>query len=332
MKAIDDKNISQSPIKEKSKNNKRNLFLGFLLVLGLGIVSLSVGAYDILGQENGWEMFFITRIPRTISLMLTGSAMAISGLIMQLISQNKFVEPTTTGTIEWAGLGLILVYVFAPNPSLVIRMAGAILFSFIGTMVFFAFIRKIRLKSSALVPIIGIMLGAVVSAISTFIGLVFSMTQTLEIWFAGSFASVERGRYEFLWLIVLITIVVYKYADMLTVAGLGEDIATNLGLNYNKIIVIGTSLVAMAVGIVAAVIGNIPFLGLVVPNLVSMFRGDDLRSNLPWVALLGMGIITLCDILARTIIAPFEVPVSLILGTLGAAIFILMILKERKVA
>ncbi|CEM61114.1 ABC transporter permease [Treponema phagedenis] len=305
-------------------------FIAVVVIIALGVASLFTGVYDIHGQKDGWQMFFITRVPRTISLMLTGAAMAMSGIVMQLLTQNKFVEPTTTGTIEWAGLGLIFVYVTIPGPTLMQRMTGAIIFSFVGTMIFFLFLRKVRLRSSLIVPIIGIMLGAVVSALSTFIGLVFSMTQSLEVWFAGSFASVQRGRYEYLWIIIAITVVVFIFADRLTVAGLGEDIATNLGLNYNRIILFGTVLISLAVGIVAAVIGHLPFLGLVVPNIVSMFRGDDLRSNLPWVCVLGMGTITLCDIIARTIIMPFEVPVSLILGTIGAAVFIGLLLKQRR--
>ena len=107
-------------------------------------------------------------------------------------------------------------------------------------------------------------------------------------------------------------------------------IAKSLGLNYNKIVLIGTGLISFAVGIVAAVIWNLPFLGLIVPNIVSMYRGDDLRSNLPWVCVLGMGAITLSDIISRTIIMPFEVPVSLILGTVGAIIFIIILLRQRR--
>ena len=275
-------------------------------------------------------MIFITRIPRTVSLMLTGAAMSISGLVMQLITQNRLVESTTTGTIEWAGLGLVFVYLIFPAPTLVQRMTGAIVFSFIGTMIFFLFLRKIRLRSSLVVPIIGMMLGAVISAISTFIGLVFQMTQNIETWFVGSFASVQIGRYEYLWIIVVVTLVIFIYADRLTLAGLGEDIATSLGVNYNRIVILGTGLISLAVGIVAAVIGNLPFLGLIVPNIVSMYRGDDLRSNLPWVCVLGMGTITLCDIISRTIIMPFEVPVSLILGTVGAVVFIIILLKQRR--
>lgn len=300
------------------------------IVLILGAISLTTGVYDIQNQPDGLDMFFITRIPRTAALMLTGAAMSMSGLVMQLITQNRMVEPTTTGTIEWAGLGLIFIYLFFPAPSLVLRMLGAIVFSFIGTMIFFIFLRRIKLRSSLMVPIIGMMIGAVVSAFSTFIGLTFQMTQNIESWFVGSFASVQIGRYEYLWFIILTTALIFLYADKLTIAGLGEDIMTSLGLSYNNTILIGTALVSFAVGIVAAVIGNLPFLGLIVPNIVSMYRGDDLRSNLPWVCVIGMGTITLCDIISRTLIMPFEVPVSLILGTFGAIMFIVILLRRRK--
>jgi len=304
--------------------------LTVLAVIALGLMSLFTGAYDIQNQPDGWAMFFITRIPRTASLMLTGAAMAMAGLVMQLITQNRLVEPTTTGTIEWAGLGLIFVYLIFPAPSLMLRMAGAILFSFVGTMLFFLLLRRVKLRSSLIVPIIGMMMGAVVSATSTFIGLVFQMTQNIETWFVGSFASVQIGRYEFLWFIVFITFMIFIYADRLTLAGLGEDVATSLGVNYNRIVLLGTGLISFAVGIVAAVIGNLPFLGLIVPNIVSMYRGDELRSNLPWVCLLGMGTLTACDIISRTIIMPFEVPVSLILGTGGAVVFVVVLLRRRR--
>lgn len=314
-------------------NNKiwtKPFISAIFVVIILGIISPFTGVYDIQGQVDGRDMFFITRVPRTAALMLTGAAMSMSGLVMQLITQNRLVEPTTTGTIEWSGLGLLIVYLFFPAPTLVLRMTGAILFSFIGTMIFFLFLRRVKLRSSLIVPIIGMMLGAVISAFSTFVGLTFQMTQNIESWFVGSFAAVQAGRYEYLWLIIIVTGLIFICADKLTLAGLGEDVATSLGVNYNKIIILGTGLISFAVGIVTAVIGNLPFLGLIVPNIVSMYRGDNLRSNLPWVCVLGMGVITLCDIISRTIIMPFEVPVSLILGTVGSIVFIVILLRQRR--
>lgn len=305
----------------------KSFIFATLVVFMLAVLSLVTGVYDIRAD---FDMFWITRVPRTVALMLTGAAMAMSGLVMQLITQNRLVEPTTTGTLEWAGLGLLTVYLLVPAPTLMMRMTGAIVFSFVGTMVFFWFLRSVKLRSSLIVPIIGLMLGAVISAVSTFLGLFFRMSQTLEGWFVGSFASVQVGRYEYLWLILIATVLIFLLANRLTLAGLGEDVATSLGVNYNQLMMIATGLIALSVGVVATVIGNLPFLGLIVPNLVSMFRGDDLRSNLPWVCVVGMGAILVSDLISRTIIAPFELPVSLILGTVGAFVFIGILLRQRK--
>ena len=321
---------SQARTYNQNKTWTKPFLFAVIIVIILAVISLFTGVYDIAGQEDGVSMFFITRIPRTVSLMLTGAAMSMAGLVMQLITQNRFVEPTTTGTIEWSGLGLLFVYLVIPSPSLVQRMIGAIVFSFIGTMVFFLFLRRVKLRSSLIVPIIGLMLGSVISDISTFLGLVFDMSQNIESWFIGSFSSVQVGRYEFLWLIVIVTFFIYLCADRLTLAGLGEDVTTSLGVNYNLIVIIGTRLISLAIGIVSAVVGYLPFLGLIVPNIVSMFRGDDLRSNLSWVCLVGMGTIMVCDIISRTIIMPFEMPVSLILGTVGAVVFIFILMRQRR--
>lgn len=253
--------------------------------------------------------------------------MSMSGLVMQLITQNRFVEPTTTGTTEWAGLGLLTVLFFYPSASILFKMSAAVAFAFIGAMIFFLFLRRISLKSSLIVPIVGIMLGAVVSSVSTFFALQTDMLQSLSVWFAGSFTSIYQGQYEILWIVLGVVIAVFILADRLTLAGLGEEFSTNVGVNYRRMVLIATALIAIATGVVTVVVGSLPFLGLIVPNIVSMFRGDDLRSNLPWVCLGGIAVVTLCDILARIIIAPFEMPVSVILGVLGATVFVGLVVK-----
>ena len=306
------------------------VLLGVLVVAALLVASLFVGVYDVLGSADGWQMFLITRVPRTIALVLAGAAMAMSGLVMQLLTQNRFVEPTTTGTTEWAGLGLLATMIAFPNPPLLVRMVGAVLFAFLGTMVFFAFLRRVTLRSSLIVPLVGIMLGAVVGSISTFVALQTNTLQSLGVWFAGSFVGAIEGQYEVLWIVALVVIAIFLVADRLTVAGLGEDIATNVGLNYHRIVMLGTGLIAIATGVVTVVVGNLPFLGLIVPNIVSMIRGDDLRSNLPWVCLTGIAIVTVCDLIGRTIIMPFEVPVSLILGVVGSVVFVALLLRQRR--
>ena len=312
---------------------RRSLPVIVALILTAGLLTLSVftGVADITDTTGrGHEFTWITRVPRTIALVLAGASMAMAGLIMQLMTQNRFVEPTTVGTTEWAGLGLLLTYVVIPMPSLMLRMAIAIVFAFVGTLIFFLFLRRVTLKSSLIVPIIGIMFGAVISAVSTFIALQFDLLQTLGAWFAGRFTGIEVGRYEPLWIVAVVAVIVVFVADRFTVAGLGKDVATNAGLNYERVVLLGTGLVAVVTGVVTVVIGALPFLGLIVPNVVSMIRGDNLRTNIFWVFLTGIWIVTVCDIIGRVVIMPFEVPVSLVLGAVGSVVFIFLLLRTRR--
>ena len=305
-------------------------FLVATAIVGALLVgSLLIGEYDVFNAQDGIDMFSITRVPRTIALVLAGAAMAMCGLVMQMLTQNRFVSPTTTGTTEWAGLGLLFVMIVFPGATVMGRMVGAVVFSFVGAMVFFFFLQRVSLRSSLIVPIVGIMLGAVVSAVSTFVALQTDMLQQLGVWFAGNFTSVYKGQYEVLWVVLLVVVGVFLLADRLTLAGLGEDFATSVGMNYRRIVLVGTVMVAIAVGVVTVVVGNLPFLGLIVPNIVSMIRGDDLRSNLPWVCLVGIATVAACDLLARTLISPFEIPVSVVLGIVGAIVFVVLIVRNR---
>ena len=301
-----------------SKRRPLALALAALAVAALLILSLSTGEYSILSQDDGWQIFLAVRVPRTIAL------------VMQLVTQNRFAEPSTTGTTEWAGLGLLVIMIVWPGAPILVRMTCAIVFAFVGTMVFFALLRRVSLRSSLLVPIMGMMLGAVVSAISTFLALETNTLQSVSVWFQGSFTSVYEGQYEVLWIVTVVVAIVFIMADRLTAVSLGEDIAISLGVNYHRMVLIATGLVAVATGVVTVVVGSLPFLGLIVPNLVSMSMGDNLRTNLPWVCLAGISLVTVTDLLARTIISPFEMPVSVILGVLGAFVFIALVLRQAK--
>ena len=321
-----------SPRRDRSRWSRTwPLLLAVLLTLALVTVSIFTGVADITAaQGDGREFLWITRIPRTASLVLAGASMAMAGLVMQLMTQNRFVEPSTVGTTEWAGLGLLVTYIVLPASGVFTKMVIAIVFAFAGTLVFFAFLRRVTLKSSLIVPIVGIMFGSVISAVSTFLALRFNLLQVIGGWFMGRFTGIEIGRYEPLWIVLFVAVVVVIAADRFTVAGLGKDIATNVGLHYERVVLLGVGLVAMTTGVVTVIIGALPFLGLIVPNLVSMVRGDDLRSNLPWVFLTGIWIVTICDLIGRTIIMPFEVPISLVLGVVGSIVFILMLLRTRR--
>ncbi|MFE0423334.1 ABC transporter permease [Streptomyces sp. NPDC058953] len=311
------------------------LLLATLGVLALVTTSLFVGGYDIdlrglFTDPDEREMFFISRVPRTLALVLAAAAMAVSGVIMQMLVQNRFVEPTTTGTSEWAALGILLLTLFTPAASPLVKMATASAFAFAGALVFLIVLGRIALKSQVIVPIVGIMLGALVGSVTLYIASSENLLQMLATWRSGGFSSIVRGNYEPLWVVGAIVVGLYFLADRFTIAGLGRDTATSLGLPYRRILFTGLVMVALATGVTTVVVGFIPFLGLIVPNLVSMARGDDVRANLPWVVLSSVALMIACDLVGRTVVFPLEIPATVVLGAVGAIVFVAMILRQRE--
>lgn len=311
------------------------LFFGIIGLLILALISLFIGAgdvspVDLFTDPEMQDIFFISRIPRTVSLILVGSAMSVAGLIMQLLTQNRFVEPSLAGTTQSASLGLLLVMVLFPAASIMTKMVVASLFALMGTMLFMLLLRRVILKSALIVPLVGIMLGAVISALTLFTAFYFDLLQSLGAWMSGDFSSILQGRYELLWLVGLLTLIACWIADSFTVAGMGREFAINVGLNYRKVMTIGLSIIALISGVVVVVVGALPFLGLIVPNLISLVMGDNIRKTLPWICLAGGGLVLLCDIIGRLVRYPFEIPASVILGALGAVIFLFLLLKQQR--
>lgn len=321
----------------------KTFLTAFLLVLLLFAVSLFVGASDSLSWRNfqtlvcgdsdqALLLLVASRLPRALALVLAGASMAVAGAIMQMLAQNRFVEPSTAGTVESAALGMLLTLLFAPQLPVVGKMLVAMLFAFVGTLLFLAILRRIPLRSPVVVPLVGIMLGGIVSAITSFIAYRYEMMQSLGAWMSGDFSTILRSRYELLWLAGGLTVIAYVFADRLTVAGMGEERAVNLGLNYRRVVFFGLALVAAITASVLVTAGVVPFLGLVVPNLVRLWRGDRLRSSLSLVALIGAGLVIGCDILGRTINAPFEIPVGTVLGVVGSIAFLFLLTGRRTYA
>lgn len=307
---------------------------GLVMLLGLMTWSLFVGVSPVTltrlwSDAEVRDVFFLSRVPRTLALLLAGSAVSVAGLIMQMLTQNRFVEPSIAGTTQSASLGLLLVMIVNPAAPVMAKMAVATLFALLGTGLFLLVLQRMRIKTPLMVPLTGIMLGAIFSAVTTFLAMEFDLLQSLGSWESGDFSGVLQGRYELLWLTGLLTLLACIIADRFTVAGMGREFAVNVGLNYRRVVFLGMAMIALISGVVIVVVGVLPFLGLVVPNLVSMTIGDNLRRTIPWVALCGGGLVVLCDIIGRLISFPWEMPVSVILGCLGAVIFLLLILRGR---
>ncbi|KGT95010.1 iron ABC transporter permease [Erwinia typographi] len=311
------------------------LLAGLATLLGLMAWSLLVGAGQmswpgVLTDAEMRDILLISRVPRTLALLLAGSAMSVAGLIMQMLTQNRFVEPSLAGTTQSASLGVLLVMIVNPGASVLLKMVIAVLFALGGTALFMALLQRMRIKSPLMVPLTGIMLGAIFSAVTTFLAMEFELLQSLGGWESGDFSGVLQGRYELLWTVGALTLLAMLIADRFTVAGMGREFSVNVGLNYPRILLSGMVIISAISGVVVVVIGVLPFLGLIVPNIVSLAMGDNLRRTIPWVALCGGALVLFCDIIGRLIVWPFELPVSAILGVFGALVFLLLLLRKPK--
>ena len=174
----------------------------------------------------------------------------------------------------------------------------------------------------------GIIFGGVIESLTLFVAYENEMMQMLDVWQAGDFSGILQGRYELLWLGGIVAALAYVIADQLTIAGLGEAVSVNLGLNRTAVLWAGLIIVALITSLVVVTVGNIPFICLVVPNIVSRLMGDRLRRSLPAVALLGAGMVLLCDIVSRTVRYPFEIPVSTVFGVLGTVLFLYLLMRK----
>ena len=299
-----------------------------LAILGLGIVSsLFVGAIDLdagrfLQTGEGLNLLLVSRIPRTLAVLLTGASLAVAGIIMQMIVSNRFVEPMTAGSGSTAALGLLLITFLMPQASIFLKMIAACVFSLLGTMVFLAMVRRLPAHQPLLVPLVGIAYGGVVSALVTFIAYQADLLQYLQTWFNGEFSGILQGRYELLWLTGILMIVAYLVADQFAILGLGRNVSINLGLNYHQIVRLGLVIVSLISAVTVVTVGVIPFVGLVVPNIVSRWLGDNLRKTLPVTAMMGAGLVLLSDLIGRIVRHPFEIPAATIFGFVGAALFL----------
>ncbi|NMB20242.1 MAG: iron chelate uptake ABC transporter family permease subunit [Firmicutes bacterium] len=299
-----------------------------LLLIVFAMATLGMGLQGL--DQYVMQIMVISRIPRLLTVILVGMSMAIAGLIMQQISRNRFVSPTTAGTVDAAKGGVICTLLFFPGASPLLKMLIVFLFAMAGTFLFMFVLRKIKFKNVIFVPLLGIMFGNIFNSITTFVAYRHDLVQNISAWLMGNFALVTQGRYELLYLSIPLLGIAFFFAHQFTIAGMGEEFAINLGLNYKFVVNVGVGLVALLSALVVVTVGQIPFLGLIVPNIITIFYGDNIKGNLTAAALLGAVLLLGADLLGRVLIAPYEIPVGLTLGTVGSMLFLYLIFRGER--
>ena len=308
----------------------------FLLLLILTILSLFVGVHGVSitglleGDEIERMLFIKTRFPRTISLILAGGMLSGGGKIMQHLMQNKFVSEGTIGMMDSARLGILIVMIFLPNSSILTRSFAAFVFAYVGVLLFLSLSKVLPKGDPMILPLTGVMFGNIIGAIATFLAYQFQVVQNVSSWLQGNFATVMEGSYELIYVTIPVFILLYFLGYQITIAGLGSELSTNLGLNHQRLQWIVFALVALGSSSVLLMVGAIPFLGVVVPNLVSLFYGDHFKNTMGLTAIFGAIFLLVCDIIARVLIAPYEIPVSVVVGVIGGALFLFLLMRRRQ--
>lgn len=298
-----------------------SVFIGVSNVSPLDIFSLT---------EDQKQVLLVSRLPRLFSILVAGMSMSICGLIMQQLSKNKFVSPTTAGTLDSARLGILVSMMVFTSASPLQKMFVSFIFALLGTFVFMKILEKVKFKDAIFIPLIGLMFGNIISSVSTFFAYRNDLIQNMSSWMQGDFSMIMSGNYELMFVSIPILLVAVFYANKFTIAGMGEDFSRNLGLNYRQVVNLGLIIVALVTASVVLSVGVIPFLGLIIPNIVTIYQGDHLRKSLLHTALLGAVFVLLCDVIGRVIIYPYEIPISLTVGVIGSGIFIYLLLRRRK--
>lgn len=295
----------------------------------MGVKDISVlGIFDWNDEQK--MVMIISRIPRTAALILAGIGLSICGLIMQQMTQNKFVSPTTAGTLDAAKMGILASILFIPQLGATFKTLFAFGFTFLASIIFLKIADRIRYRNVIFIPIVGLMFGGILNSITTFFAYKNNVVQNVNAWMMGDFSGILQGKYELIYLCIPAVFITYLYANKFTVVGMGENFSKNLGLNYRTVMNIGLFCVSLTVSVIVITVGTIPFLGLVIPNIVSVIFGDNLRKTLPLTALFGAIFLLICDIIGRLVIFPFEVPIGMTVGLIGGIIFLILLIGKQR--
>lgn len=317
--------------------NKRRLLLWFVFIILL-LISIKIGVIKfsyidlIKGDENTLSLLFSSRLPRTLAIILSASSLSIAGLIMQSIGHNNFISPSTIGTSDAALFGILISYILFGSQSLSFKLTFAFIFAFISTLLLVRILNRLKLKEPIYVPLVGMMYGSIIASFSTFIAHQFDASQVLSSISLGSFTTMTKGRYELLWIIVIPLIISFIYATQFSLIRVGQDFALNLGLKVKHVVFIGLLIVSIVSASTFVTVGPLPFIGLIIPNLIRIYYGDNLKRSMLDIALFGSIYVLVNDIISRLIIFPYEVSVGFTMGITGSIIFIWLIIRGRKYA
>lgn len=309
----------------------------FPLCIFLILVSLTVGSSSqfswiglIQGDELVSRVFWESRVPRTLAILLSAGAMSLSGLLMQTITQNQYASPSTVGTVEAAQLGMLVSLFIFPRATLGQKLFFAFCLAILSTIFFVKVVRRLKFKEKWQLPLVGIIYGGIISSLAQMLAFRFNLVQSMTSWTQGSFAMIQTNQYEWLFFNLIILGIVWHFAEAFSLMSLGEETGRVLGLSFERMEALALFVISLTTAATMITVGNLPFIGMIIPNLVRLYVSEHLRKSQMLVVLSGACLVLMCDIFARLVIRPYEVSVSLVLGIIGSLIFMILLWRGER--
>lgn len=311
------------------------LVVGLVLAVRLGSVHIAFSDIfnSIFNYSENLEIMLVrdVRIPRALSVLMTGGILGVTGAMIQGVTRNPIAEPSILGVSQGATLVIAIFYAAGIG----ITTKNVMIASFIGALItgliVLGFIsKKANNNSIAKILLAGTAMSTFFISLTTVIGLLTNQSQMIGFWVSGGFRNATWADFKLVFIVGIIGLIITMIlSPKINILNLGDDVAIGLGESPEKIRFITLMVMIPMIAAAVAVGKNIAFVGLIIPQVVRKILGEDYRKNIPCSFLLGAVLLTYADIAARMLFNPYETPIGVFTAIIGIPFFISVARKER---
>ena len=311
------------------------LVVGLVLAVRLGSVHIAFSDIfnSIFNYSENLELMLVrdVRIPRALSVLMTGGILGVTGAMIQGVTRNPIAEPSILGVSQGATLVIAIFYAAGIG----ITTKNVMIASFIGALItgliVLGFIsKKPNNNSIAKILLAGTAMSTFFVSLTTVIGLLTNQSQMIGFWVSGGFRNATWADFKLVFIVGIIGLIITMIlSPKINILNLGDDVAIGLGESPEKIRFITLMVMIPMIAAAVAVGKNIAFVGLIIPQVVRKILGEDYRKNIPCSFLLGAVLLTYADIAARMLFNPYETPIGVFTAIIGIPFFISVARKER---
>ncbi|WEG14439.1 iron ABC transporter permease [Pullulanibacillus sp. KACC 23026] len=318
--------------------------ISFLLFIFFTLIAIRLGAATMTTQDiwlsltthhqgEALDIIREIRLPREIGAIFVGASLAVAGAIMQGLTRNPLADPGLLGLTAGANAALALCLAIVPSINYFGIMVACFIGAALGVMLVFGIG---ALKKEGFSPFRIVLAGAAVSAfleaVAQGVALTFKLSKDVSMWTAGGLVGTSWKQLEVIAPIIFVGLfIAMLFSRQLTVLSLNEEIAVGLGQRTEQVKMILYVVIILLAGTSVALVGNLAFIGLMIPHMVRPIVGTDYRAVIPMSAIIGATFMTIADTLGRMINAPYETPVAAIVAIFGLPFFLFVVHKGGKV-